>query len=127
MRRLLIAPIAAFSVAAALAAPALADTLTEVTSHGIILTVQDMDIAVTYTPDGKFTAMDGQVTGTWKIDGDKLCTSSNFDPNVTCVAYPKDKKSGDTFILEGPQGSVQVKIRLARGRWRTPSRPGRRP
>jgi hypothetical protein len=111
MRRLLIVPIAAALAAAAFAAPAFADTLTEVTSHGIILMVQDMQIEVTYTPDGKFTAADGQVTGTWKIDGDKLCTSSNFDPNVTCVAYPKDKKSGDTFTLESPQGSVQVKIR----------------
>jgi hypothetical protein len=109
MRKLLI--IAAASVAAALATPAFADTLSEVISHGIVLTLGDMQIEVTYTPDGKFTAADGQVTGTWKIDGDKLCTSSNFDPNVTCVAYPKDKKSGDTFTIQGAQGSVDVKIR----------------
>jgi len=95
----------------ALATPAAADTLKEVTTHGIILTIGDMDIPVTYTPDGKLSAMDGQVTGTWRIDGDKLCTSSNVDPNETCVAYPKDKKSGDTFILEGSNGSVQIKIR----------------
>ncbi len=107
MRNLLILAVAA----AALATPAFADTLTEVTSHGIILMVQDMQIEVSYTPDGKFTAADGQVTGTWKIDGDKLCTSSNFAPEVTCVAYPKDKKSGDTFTLESPQGAVQIKIR----------------
>jgi hypothetical protein len=99
------------ALALATATPALADTLTEVTTHGIVLTVGDMDIPVTYTPDGKFTAMDGQVTGTWKIDGDKLCTSSTADPNVTCVAYPKDKKSGDTFMLDTPNGSVQIKIR----------------
>ena len=109
MRNLLIAT-AAVGLALA-ASPALADTLKEVVSHGIILTLGDMDIAVTYTPDGKFTAMDGQVTGAWRIDGDKLCTSSNFDPNETCVAYPKDKKSGDSFVIEGAQGSVQVKIR----------------
>ena len=107
MRKLLIAAFAA----SALATPAFADTLTEVTSHGIVLMLGDMNIEVAYTPDGKFTAADGQITGTWKIDGDKLCTSSNFDPNVTCVAYPKDKKSGDTFTLESPQGSVQIKIR----------------
>jgi len=95
----------------AFATPAAADTLKEVTTRGIILTIGDMDIPVTYTPDGKLSAMDGQVTGTWRIDGDKLCTSSNVDPNETCVAYPKDKKSGDTFILEGPSGSVQIKIR----------------
>jgi hypothetical protein len=107
MRRLLIA-----AVALAMAAgPAAADTLTEVTTHGIILTVQGMDIEVTYTPDGKFTAMDGQVTGTWRIDGDKLCTSSNFDPQETCVAYPKDKKSGDSFDLTGPAGTATIKIK----------------
>jgi len=93
------------------ATPALADTLSEVVSHGIVLTLGDMDIAVTYTPDHKFTAMDGQVTGAWRVDGEKLCTSSNVDPNETCVAYPKDKKSGDTFLLETPNGGVQVKIR----------------
>ena len=109
MRRLLIAT-AAVGLALA-ASPALADTLKEVISHGIIITLGDMEIPVTYTPDGKFSAMDGQVTGAWRIDGDKLCTSSNVDPNETCVAYPKDKKSGDTFMLETPQGGVQVKIR----------------
>ena len=93
------------------ATPVLADTLSEVTGHGIVLTIADMDIQVTYTPDHKFTAMDGQVTGTWRIDGEKLCTSSNVDPNESCVAYPKDKKSGDTFVLETPQGGVQIKIR----------------
>ena len=51
------------------------------------------------------------MTGTWRIDGDKLCTTSSADPNETCIAYPKDKKSGDTFELQGPQGSVQIKIR----------------
>jgi hypothetical protein len=93
------------------AAPALADTYSEIIAHGLVLTLGDMDIAVTYTPDGKFTAMDGQITGTWKVDGDKLCTSSNMDPNVTCVAYPKDKKSGDSFMLDTPAGSIPVKIR----------------
>ena len=97
--------------ATALATPAAADTLKEVTTHGIILTIGDMDIPVTYTPDGKLSAMDGQVTGTWRIDGDKLCTSSNVDPNETCVAYPKDKKSGDSFVLTSDQGSVTIRIR----------------
>jgi len=95
----------------ALATPAAADTLTEVTSKGIVLSVQGLDIDVTYTPDGKFTAMDGQVTGEWRIDGDKLCTKSNFDPNEQCVEYPKDKKSGDSFEVTGPQGSATIKIK----------------
>jgi hypothetical protein len=95
----------------ALATPAFAETLDEVTTRGIELSIGDMTFKVDYTPDGKFTAADGQVTGKWRIDGDKLCTSSNFDPNETCVAYPLGKKSGDTFDLTGPQGSVKIKIR----------------
>jgi hypothetical protein len=109
MRNLLLA--AAGLLALALATPALADTLDEVTTHGMILKIGDMDIVVVYTPDHKFTAADGQVTGTWKIDGDKLCTTSNFDPTEVCVAYPKDKKSGDSFEVTGAQGTATVKIR----------------
>jgi hypothetical protein len=107
MRRLLIATAGLM----ALALPASADTLQEVTTHGMIMIIQDMEIDVAYTPDGKFTALDGQVTGTWKIDGDKMCTTSNLDPNETCVAYPPDKKSGDSFELTGPQGTVTVRIK----------------
>jgi hypothetical protein len=107
MRKLLVATAAIL----ALATPALAGTLQEITTKGMVLTVQDMQIDVTYTPDGKFTAMDGQVTGTWKIDGDKLCTTSNFDPTETCLEYPKDKKSGDSFEVSGPQGSVTITIK----------------
>lgn len=107
MKKLLIATLGVL----ALATPAAAGTLEEVVKHGIVLTIADMDIDVTYTPDGKFTAMDGQVTGTWKIDGDKMCTSSNFDPTESCVEYPKDKKSGDSFELTSPQGAATIKIK----------------
>jgi hypothetical protein len=106
MRRLMIAASALVLVAT----PALASTLTEVTTHGIILTIGDTVIPVTYSPDGKLSAMDGQVTGTWRIEGDKLCTSSTAEPTESCVVYPKDKKSGDTFLLESPSGSVEIKI-----------------
>jgi hypothetical protein len=106
MRKLLIG-----AALVALSAPAFADTLKEVTTKGIILSVQGMDIDVKYTPDGKFTAMDGQVTGTWRIDGEKLCTTSNFQPDEECTVYPKDKKSGDTFDLTGPNGTATIKIK----------------
>jgi hypothetical protein len=96
---------------AALAAPAMAGTLEEVTTKGMVISLEGMEIDVKYTPDGKFTALDGQVTGTWRIDGDKLCTTSNFEPAEQCVAYPKDKKSGDSFEVTGPQGSAMVKIK----------------
>lgn len=95
----------------ALATPAFAGTLEEVTSRGIKLSAQGFELDVAYSPDGKFTAMDGQVTGTWRIDGDKLCTTSNFQPEEQCTAYPKDKKSGDSFDLEGPQGTATITIK----------------
>lgn len=98
----------------ALAAPALAQqptTLQEVTTKGIVMEAGGMQIDVTYKPDGSFTAMDGQVTGKWRIDGEKLCTSSNFSPAEECVAYPTGKKSGDSFDLTGAQGTATIKIK----------------
>ncbi len=107
MRRLLIAA----GLAAALATPAFADTVQEVTAHGMIITIGDMQIDVDYTPDGKFTALGGQIAGTWRIDGDKLCTVAAIAPEENCIVYPKGKKSGDSFEVTGPQGSATVKIK----------------
>lgn len=104
----------AIAALAALAAPAFAQTsstLQEVTTKGIVVDIQGMLIDVTYKPDGTFTAMDDQVTGKWRIDGDKLCTSSNMSPAEECVAYPAGKKSGDSFDLTSPQGTATVKIK----------------
>ena len=113
MRRLFAATALIMAIAspALLASPALADTLQEVTTKGMILIVQDQNIDVTFTPDGKFTALDGQITGTWRIDGTKLCTTSNVAPDEQCVEYPTGKKSGDSFEVTGPQGSATIKIK----------------
>ncbi len=115
-----------FMVAGALAlisAPALAQeaatTLQEVTTKGIVLTVMDMDIDVNYTPDGKWvarnddlTAMLGSpLTGTWRIDGDKLCSVSTIAPDEDCAVYPAGKKSGDSFEVSGAQGPAMVRIK----------------
>lgn len=94
----------------ALATPALADTLQEVTTHGMLILLGERQIQVDYTPDGKFTLNGGQATGTWRIDGDRLCTSTNGNPE-NCVPYPTGKKSGDSFEVTGPQGSATVKIK----------------
>ncbi len=77
----------------------------------MVMTAQGMDMDVTFTPDGKFTALDGQVMGTWRIDGDKLCTVSNFQSTESCVAYPRDKKSGDSFDVTGDRGTAIIKIK----------------
>lgn len=97
----------------ALAAPALAqepDTLKEVTTKGITVDAQGFVFDVAYTPDGKFSAMDGQLTGTWRIDGDKLCAGTDASPEE-CVLYPKGKKSGDSFEVTGAAGSAKITIK----------------
>jgi hypothetical protein len=101
---------------AALAVPALAQTQTQttlqvLTTKGMVMEAGGMEIEVTYKPDGTFTAMDDQVTGKWRIDGDKLCTSSNFSPTEECVAYPTGKKSGDSFEVTSAQGTATIKIK----------------
>ena len=93
--RKLIAALGLLALAGAL--PARAGTLEEVVAHGMVVTIGDMDIDISFTPDGKFTGLEGQLTGAWKIDGDKMCTTSNLDPSESCAVYPKDKKSGDSF------------------------------
>ena len=98
----------------ALAAPAFAQqssTLQELTTKGMVMEAGGMQIEVTYKPDGTFTAMDDQVIGKWRIDGDKLCTSSNFSPAEECVAYPTGKKSGDSFEVTGAQGTATIRIK----------------
>lgn len=105
--RILLAALAALAIAT----PAAAGTLQEITANGMILVVEGTEIDVQYTPDGKFTAMDGQVTGTWRIEGEKMCTTSNFDPNEACIEYPKDKKAGDSFEVQGPMGSATIRIK----------------
>ena len=64
-----------------------------------------MEIPVTYTADGKFSAMAGgsAASGTWRIDGERLCTRVEPDPEV-CAAYPAGKRSGDTFEVPGAMG-----------------------
>jgi hypothetical protein len=108
MRKMLFAGLAA--AAAVLALAAHASTLTEITTHGMVVTIADMDIDVAFTPDGKFTALNGAVSGAWRIDGDKLCTAAEGQPE-TCSVYPKDKKSGDTFEVSNEQGSAKVRIK----------------
>jgi hypothetical protein len=96
-----------------LPAPANAEeptTLQYVTTKGVVMKVSGLDVPVTYTADGKFTAMNGAITGSWRIEGDKMCSRSSLEPNEACVTYPSGKKPGDEFELAGPQGPFRIKI-----------------
>ena len=116
MRKLLIAGLVAMSAAMTAAAPAIAqgvsDTLQEVTTRGVILKVQGYEIPITYKEDGSFTldAMGQTVSGKWRVDGAKLCTSSDMQPDERCTEYPAGKKSGDEFEVQGAMGAMTVKI-----------------
>ena len=106
--------VTAATLAVALAGPAFAQgttTLQEVTTKGIKLSAGGFELDVDYKSDGTFIAMDGQVTGKWRIDGEKLCTSSNFNPTEECTAYPTGKKSGDSFDVTGSQGTATITIK----------------
>lgn len=87
-----------------IAAPAaMAGTVQEITTKGAILSIGGFDIDMTFTPDGKFSAMEGALKGTWRIDGEQLCTTGE-DGKETCLAYPADKKSGDKFDVVSAEG-----------------------
>jgi hypothetical protein len=107
MKRIMIA-----AILLSAASPALAQTTTlqEVTTKGIVLDIQGFLVDVDYKPDGTFSAMDGAATGKWRIDGEKLCTSTDATPEE-CVVYPTGKKSGDSFEVTGAQGTAIVKIK----------------
>ena len=65
----LVLPIA---LAAILAAPALAQektTLQHMVEKGIIVKFPGIDLDVFYLPDGKFSALGGTVSGSWRIEG----------------------------------------------------------
>ena len=101
----------ALSAAPAVAQATNADTYRAVIAHGVMIVTPEMAIDVTFTPDGKFTALGGASTGTWHIDGDKLCSKANETLIETCAVYPAGKKSGDTFDVNAPGASVKIRIR----------------
>jgi len=115
MRLMMIAAIAMLA-----AAPAFAQdktTLDYVTTKGTVIkgSAQGMDLTLpmTYKADGTYsTEIMGQTGGgTWRIDGEKLCTISQMNPNETCIAYPTGKQPGDEFKVTHPMlGEVSVTI-----------------
>jgi hypothetical protein len=90
---------------------ALAQTAKEVVSRGVTLVTGDNKLETSFTADGKFVLSAVVDEGTWRIDGDKLCSKSSRTLIETCTAYPPGKKSGDSFELQTPSGRVTVQIK----------------
>lgn len=106
-------------IAMGLAAPALAQensTIATIIAKGAVVKAdiqgQAMELGMTYKADGTYTAtVDGQELGggTWKIEGDKLCTASQL--GESCTAYPAGKAAGDEFkVTHATLGEITVKI-----------------
>ena len=107
--------------ALSLASPAFAQdktTLEYVTTKGTVVKANmqgtELVLPMTYKSDGTYvtSAMGQEVSGKWRIDGDKLCTISAMGGgNESCIAYPAGKKPGDEFKVTNPMlGEVTVKI-----------------
>jgi hypothetical protein len=101
----------ALSAAPAVAQAANADTYKAVIAHGVVIVAPEMEIDVTFTPDGKFTAFRGMSTGVWRIDGGRLCSTPNETLIESCAVYPAGKKSGDAFEVKAPGSNVTIRIR----------------
>jgi len=111
MRFLPTASLAVFLLTApAFAQASNADTYREVMAKGVVIVSPDLEIDVQFTPDGKFTALKGISGGTWRIEGEKLCSTPRETLIESCGVYPAGKKSGDTFEIAAPGGRVTVRI-----------------
>lgn len=111
----LLAAAVALAAAPAFAQSAPNDTLALVLAKGATLNVVSMGVTgdVTYKADGTFSGFDGQYEGTYKIDGNKLCsTSAAVGEDNACVEYPDGKVSGDKFTLKHPTiGDIEVTVK----------------
>ena len=94
-----------------LASSALANALDEVTTKGLKVMINGTPVGVNFTPNGRFSMFNGLIAGKWRVDGDKLCTIGDADAKETCDAYPRGKKSGDTFDVQTPNGPLTVQIK----------------
>lgn len=101
----------------AIAAPALAqtaappsDTIKAILEKGVTMTVMGYSGEIEYKADGTYSGFDGQATGTYTVDGTKMCSTS--DMGTGCAEYPVGKKPGDAFkiAIEGI-GEVEIAIR----------------
>lgn len=112
MRKILIISVAAASIVA----PAFAEdksTLDYAIEKGIVMSAMGYDIPVTYSDDGTYVAsIDGMgdLPGTWRRDGETLCTESSMQPGENCTEYPAGKAPGDSFVIEGAMGPATITI-----------------
>jgi phosphate-selective porin len=105
----------ALAAAVLMSAPAFAqgaaasDTVAAIISKGVSIEISGFAGTVDYKADGTFSGFDGMFEGTYKVDGNKICSESAL--GASCAEYPDGKKSGDTFELPSEMGPMKVTIR----------------
>lgn len=113
---LMLGIVAALAVAPAFAqtppagAPA-TDTVKLVLEKGLLVDVMGMEVDMMFKPDGSWAAMQGAFPGKYRVDGKKVCLSSDAMPEESCMEVPDGKKSGDSFSMTlGQLGETTAKI-----------------
>lgn len=103
------------------AAPASAQgatTLDYLLAKGVVIHAmsrqgQPLDMHVTYKADGTsaMTVMGQDLSGKWRVDGDRFCTVNAMNPVEACFDIPAGKKPGDAFKVTTPAlGEVTIAI-----------------
>lgn len=107
----------AFSVAA-LAGPALADTMENAYGNTIVVTYANgAEARYYFNADGTMqvlTPSGDTVSGAYEIDGDQICFTPDGGERG-CTAYVGGKNVGDSWTQTGTDGA-EVGVRLEAGR-----------
>ena len=112
--KLIIAAVAVLAAAPAFSqtagAPA-TDSVKVVIEKGLIIDIMGMPVDMLFNKDGTFAAMAGAYPGKYRVDGKKVCLTSDAMPEESCIEVPDGKKSGDTFNMTlGELGETSAKI-----------------
>ena len=89
----------ALAFAITLGSQASVDTIEEAVGNAVVVKLADGTVErYHFNDDQTVTAdlPDGQVSGTWKLNGSEVCIDLGLDEPV-CEDYPKGKKLGDSW------------------------------
>jgi hypothetical protein len=104
---------------AAVAAPALADTMQNSYGNTIVVTyASGAQATYHFNADGSFTGTapgGSQMAGTFTVEGDQLCLAASNGQPPQCVSVAADKNVGDTWTQTASDGS-QISVELRAGR-----------
>lgn len=110
MKKLVLA--AAFAVSTfALAGAAHANVGAGLIGNTVTLTGADGGVMKIYYPDASNIVVQGpnggEVAGTWRVDGNRICTTVGAQPENCTDPVEEAPSAGSSGTIEGAQGAVQ--------------------